>query len=85
MTQTPPPLPTTEKVNTFRYLWANFDSEGWCDTKISYPIPFDLVTVQTSTGKKVAGWWNKSDWKGLRLKKADEVIKWKRRKYEHIS
>lgn len=76
---------TAEKANTFRYLVTHFNKEGWAEAKASKPIPFDLVTVETETGKKIAAWWNEFSWEGLRLKKSDEVLRWKRRKYEHIT
>ncbi len=76
---------TAEKVNSLVYLVTKFDEKGWADAKNSLPIPFDLVTVLTNTDKKVAAWWNQCNWDGLRLKEKDVVIKWKRKRYEHIT
>ncbi len=76
---------TSEKANTLRYLVTKFDSDGWADAKKSLPIPFELVTVLTDTHKKISAWWTKSYWKGLRLRKKDGVIKWKRKLYERLS
>jgi len=76
---------TAEKANRFRYLVTKFNEKGWVEAKAANPIPFDLVTVETDTGKKVAAWWNKSYWKGLHLKKEDTVLRWKRRRYERIT
>jgi len=76
---------TQEKVNSFRYLLTRFNKEGWADASKSLPIPFDLVTVWTNTDKKVAAWWNKTKWEGLRLRDQDKVLFWKRRRYEHFS
>lgn len=76
---------TIEKVNTFRYLISKFNKEGWANVDKHLPIPFDLVTVQTSNGKTFAAWWNKTVWEGLRLKPTDKIIRWKRRKYEHCA
>ncbi len=76
---------TQEKVNGFRYLLTVFNSEGWADAKKHLPIPFDLVTIETKTGKKVSAWWTQVNWDGLYLKPSDSVVKWKRRRYEQIN
>ncbi len=78
-------FPTQEKINTFRYLITKFNESGWADAEKSLPIPFDLVTVLTDTHKQMAAWWNKNEWEGVRLKKTDKVMKWRRRIYEHIT
>lgn len=78
------PIPTEEKENSFKYIVTLFDKDGWADAITHKPIPFDLVTVQTNTGKKVAGWWNKFKWEGIRLRPIDQILIWKRRTYEHI-
>lgn len=77
-------IETMEKENTFKYLVTLFDKDGWANAITHKPIPFDLVTVQTNTGKKVAAWWDKFKWQGLRLRQIDEILSWKRRIYEHI-
>jgi len=73
---------TAEKVNSFRYQVTKFDPKGWAESKLSLPIPFDLITLLTSTDKKIVGWWDGRDWAGYRLLPKDEVVKWKRRRYE---
>lgn len=78
-------LKTREKVNSFRYLVTKFNEEGWADSDKASPVPFDLVTVETATGKQIPAWWNKSAWEDFRLKDSDKVIRWKRRLYEHIA
>ena len=76
---------TAEKVNTFSYIVTKFDKNGWADAEKSLPIPFDLVTVLTNTDKKIIAWWNQVRWDGYRLGSKDRVIKWKRKKYEHLT
>jgi len=76
--------PIAEKINTFLYKTTVFNKEGWADASKYLPIAFDLVTLKTSTDRKIAGWWNNHEWDGLYLKKEDQVVKWKRIKYEHI-
>ena len=77
--------PIHEKINTFRYLLTNFNSEGWADATRFRPIPFDLVLVETLQGKKFPAWWNQHKWEGLHLKSSDSIKRWKRRRYEQIN
>lgn len=74
-----------EKTNSLRYLITEFDQNGWADATKFRPIPFDLVTVETHSGKKLCGWWTLVRWDGLYLKSSDSVLKWKRRRYDHIA
>jgi len=76
---------TAEKPNTFRYRFTSFDKDGWADAQFSLPIPFDLVTIMTEKGAFLGAWWTEQKWDGLRLKSTDLVVKWKRRKYDHIT
>lgn len=71
-----------EKTNSFRYLITKFNEEGWADAKKNAPIPYDLVLVKTDTDKKITAWWNEQSWDGFRLKDKDNVLEWKRLKYE---
>lgn len=73
---------TAEKANRFRYIVTKFDEEGWADAERSLPIPFDLITLLTSTDKKIVGWWDGGAWDGYRLRPKDKIVKWKRRRYE---
>lgn len=50
---------------------------SWQDPKTFHPLPFDLVKVQTSEGIK-SGWWTGNKWMGLRLRRGDKVISWKK-------
>jgi len=75
---------TAEKINTFTYKFTKFDKCGWADAKIASPIPFDLVTVETDTSKKIVAWWNKVSWDGFRLKDNDVVVRWRKRNYERF-
>jgi len=76
---------TAEKINKFCYTVTKFDEEGWAQADKASPIPFDLVTVITNKGKICTAWWNQNIWDGLHLKKDEQVIKWKRRKYEYFT
>ncbi len=72
------------KINKSRYALAEYDIQGWADAKDYKPIPYDLVILKTKNGKMFPGWWNKTVWQGARLKKDQEVTKWKRKKYDHF-
>lgn len=86
MNEEKPPLQkTAEKANTFVYKVTKFDENGWADAQSASPIPLDLVTIETHSGKTMAAWWNYSAWEGRHLKKSDTVLRWKRRRYEHIT
>lgn len=76
---------TVEKVNSLVYRFTKFDEDGWADANIASPIPFDLVTVETKTNKKIVAWWNTVVWKGLRLDDKDLVLRWRKRAYERFS
>lgn len=76
---------TAEKANSFRYQVTKFDKEGWADAEASLPIPFDLITLLTSTDRKIVGWWDGGDWAGYRLTPKHKVVKWKRRRYEVVT
>lgn len=85
---------TVEKSNTFRYVLAKFNKEGWANASKHKPIPFDLVTVLTDENKEKSAWWvevlhkdkkiKTGYWEGIKIKPSDKVIKWKRRLYDWI-
>jgi len=75
---------TAEHINSLTYTVTEFDEDGWAETKKALPIPFDLVLMKTNTDKKIIGWWNQQNWEGIRLRSKDKVVKWKRRRFEHI-
>lgn len=76
---------TSEKKDTFYYRITKFDKEGWANAKKAKPIPFDMVTIETASGKRCPAWWNESLWEGLRLRKNDKILRWKRRVYVHVA
>jgi len=76
---------TTEKANIFFYRVTKFDKDGWADAKTALPIPFDLVIVETNSGKKIVAWWNETSWKGLRLDDKETILRWRKRAYERLS
>jgi len=67
-----------EEANTFVYKHAVFNEHGWADANDYKPIPYDILYLKTSTGKVVKGWWAEFFFDGLRLKKEDVVVKWRR-------
>jgi len=69
---------TIENASSDRCENAIFDENGWADEKRHYPIPFDMVIVDTKTKKNIRAWWGVNEWFGFRLKKTDEVIRWKK-------
>jgi hypothetical protein len=52
---------------------------GWVSNLKCLPIPFDLMYMKVKQREKIiSGWWNGQGWEGLRMKKGEKVIKWKR-------
>lgn len=49
----------------------------WQNPSSFRPLPFDLVQLKTIKGIK-SGWWTGNKWMGLRLRKGDKVISWKK-------
>ena len=50
---------------------------SWQDPSLTRPRAFDLVELKTPK-KIVAGWWTGNAWMGLRLRKGEKIISWKR-------
>jgi hypothetical protein len=60
------------------YQDVPYDKDGWADASLFLPREFDLVRLKTSTNKEVNGWLSTTMWDGLKLKKSDQVVGWKR-------
>jgi hypothetical protein len=70
--------PFTKKERPYKYSDITSD-KGWVDNVIYLPIPFDLMYLKVKDNPKIlSGWWDGTDWNGLRLKKDHEITKWKR-------
>jgi hypothetical protein len=70
--------PLSNKSRPYKY--SDIPSEkGWVEVLKFLPIPFDLMYLRVKDkGRTVSGWWNGQNWEGLRLKKEEKVLKWKR-------
>lgn len=68
-----------DKDRAIRYSDLPTDDAGWIMGKQYRPYPFDLVFLKIA-GKfrPVSAWWTGAEWQGLRLKKEDKIINWKR-------
>lgn len=53
-------------------------SNSWVPASGKKPEDFDLVLVATSKGKECPAWWSGTRWEGLRLRKDDVVMAYKR-------
>lgn len=68
----------TKKPRYLKYTDIPFDEKGWIGMNY-LPVSFDAVHVWIANKKKSApAWWNGEEWTGLRLRKGDQIIKWKR-------
>jgi hypothetical protein len=53
------------------------DIDGWVNPTLWLPLAFDLCWLKTE--KRVCtGWWTGKEWEGLRLKKDESILYWKR-------
>lgn len=63
----------------YKYSDIPKDPDLWVYDLKYMPIPYDLMHVRLKNSDRVkSGWWNGIKWKGLRLKKGEKVIAWKR-------
>lgn len=62
----------------YAYKDLNYDVDGWADAKTCLPDDFDLVYLRLKREKTIPGWVSGAIWYGMRLKKDDEVMFWKR-------
>jgi hypothetical protein len=60
------------------YKDVAYDIDGWADSEKYLPEDFDLVLMKLARGKTVPGWIGGTTWYGLRFKKDDAVLFWKR-------
>ena len=71
--------PKTYNERLCKYSDIPTDPHGWVLDPTYKPIPFDLMYLRIEgipTAK--SGWWTGRIWKGLRLKRREKVIHWKR-------
>jgi hypothetical protein len=66
----------------YTYKDIKFDIEGWANSKKFLPEDFDLVLLRLKREKIIPGWIIGMKWTGLRLKKDDEVMFWKKNEEE---
>jgi hypothetical protein len=62
----------------YTYNDVEYDSDKWADSSLFLPEDFDLVLLDIEGKKPISGWYNASQWTGLRLRKGDKVKRWKR-------
>jgi len=62
-----------------KYSDVPTDEYKWVYNLTYRPIPYDLMYLKLEENNAVkSGWWTGITWKGLRLKKEDKIIAWKR-------
>ncbi len=75
------PDKNTKEERLCKYSDVPTDEDKWVYDLTYRPIPYDLMKMRFSGQDKSvvkSGWWTGIFWKGLRLKKDDKVIAWKR-------
>lgn len=68
----------------FDYRDVEFDADGWADAKKYLPADYDLMFLKVKDKKSVSGWHVGKKWDGLRLKKDDEILYWKKKPVEDV-
>jgi len=64
-------------MTTIKYTDLPGEIPAWQSPDRFRPLPFDLVEIETSK-KIVTGWWTGNTWMGLRLRKEDKIISWRK-------
>lgn len=77
------PLGKKKKTPVFyTYRHVEYDLDGWADCARFLPEDFDLVFMRLKRDRIIPGWIAGKTWAGLRLKKEDVVLFWKRKEEE---
>ncbi len=67
------------KVRSFSYRDVEYDEDGWVDATKYIPEECDLVILRMDDDRSLPGWWTGNGWDGLRIKRKDKVLYWKRK------
>lgn len=73
-----PPKPGRKKPRRMEYLDVEYDQNGWADPSKFLPADCDLMCLKLQNGKQVNGWLVGDRWEGLKKKKTDRVVAWRR-------
>lgn len=78
--------PNTHNERICKYSDIPKDPNGWVLDSDYKPIPFDLMYLRLRGHTKTkTGWWSGRIWTGLRLKRSEKVVCWKRnQEYERF-
>jgi len=69
----------TGKPRLLKYSDVPTDEHNWVLDLEYMPIPYDILFLKIKDHPKPkSGWWTGITWKGLMVKKEDEVLAWKR-------
>lgn len=69
----------------YSYKDVNYDINGWADSTKFLPEDFDLVLMKIDGKKTIYGWAIGNSWSGLKYKKGEKVLYWKRKPEERIA
>lgn len=53
-------------------------TDQWQERSSKRPIPYELVTVLTSTGMEIPAWWTGNAWDGLKMRPDTQVVAWRK-------
>lgn len=69
----------TKKNSVYKYGYrdVHYDIEGWVDVNQYLPGEYDLCLLKTPK-RTITGWHTGQSWDGLKLKRDEIVLYWKR-------
>lgn len=75
---------TQKKEQIFTYKDVQYNEEGWVDAAKYLPGDCDMMYLDVLDKEIIPGWIHGIQWQGLRLRKNDVVVNWKRKPEEKI-
>lgn len=66
----------------FRYKDVKTDLDGWADATKYLPQDYDLLFLKVHRHGMthiISGWYQETKWFGVKLRKYDSVVQWKRK------
>lgn len=69
----------TGQPRPYKYSDIPTDLNKWVFDLKYLPIPYDLMHLKFKDSDRIkSGWWTGIKWKGMRMKRHEVVIAWKR-------
>jgi hypothetical protein len=66
----------------FSYRDIQSESDGWVDASRYLPADYDLMSLKIKGKDILCGWSVGAKWDGLKIKKSDKILFWKKKSDE---